>query len=184
MRGVAVVLACFSLIALLLAWSRWLARRRLASAGHVLLAIAAGWGAVLLWSILASLDTYVPVVHGQPVADVYLEQTGSRSYRAVLTRLPAGRVQVFEVDGDQRATGREHPSDDGRRQQAGRRQNGTPDAGQEGPGDEGAGGNRQPETGPNIGASGSRPLVFQPHPHPGLPDRIDDSGRSELCGVI
>jgi hypothetical protein len=99
--GVAVVLACFSLIVVLLAWSRWLASRRLAAAGHVLMAIAAGWGAALLWPFLSSLDTYETAVRGQPVAELYLEQTGSRSYRGTLTRLPAGQVQVFEITGDQ-----------------------------------------------------------------------------------
>ncbi len=101
MFGVAVVLAGFSLIAVLLAWSRWLARRRLAALGHVLLAIVAGWCALFIWQTRSSLDTYEPTVRGQPVAEIYFEQTGSRSYRAMLTRLPSGRVQVFEMTGEQ-----------------------------------------------------------------------------------
>ena len=40
-QGVAIVVTCFALVALLLAWSRWLARRRLAAAGHATMAIAA-----------------------------------------------------------------------------------------------------------------------------------------------
>jgi hypothetical protein len=100
-RGVAVVLACFALIALLLAWSRWLAGRKLAMAGHVFLGVAAGWAALVLWSMTGSLVSYESVVPGQPVAELYLEQVGSRSYRGTLTRLPAGRVQVFELAGDQ-----------------------------------------------------------------------------------
>ena len=101
MRGVVVVLAGFALIALLLAWSRWLAGRRLASVGHGLLAVAAGWIALLIWSVTGSLASYEPVVRDQPVAELYLEQADSRSYRGTLTRLPAGRVQVFELEGDQ-----------------------------------------------------------------------------------
>jgi hypothetical protein len=100
-HGVAVVLACFSLITLLLAWSRWLVGRRLAAAGHLLLAVAAGWGAAALWPILASLDTYEPLVRDQVVAELHFEQTGSRSFRATLTRLPVGQIQVFEMSGDQ-----------------------------------------------------------------------------------
>jgi hypothetical protein len=100
-RGVAVVLACFALIALLLAWSRWLAGRKLAMAGHVVLAVAAGWAALVLWSVTASLVSYEPVVRGQPVAELYFEQVGSGSFRGTLTRLPGGRVQVFELTGDQ-----------------------------------------------------------------------------------
>lgn len=101
MFGVALVLAGFSLIAALLAWSRWLARRRLAALGHVLMSLVAGWGALFLWQTQSSLDGYETSLHGQPVAEIYFEQTGSRTYRAMLTRLPSGRVQVFEMTGDQ-----------------------------------------------------------------------------------
>lgn len=101
MSGVAVVLAGFSLITALLAWSRWLARRRLAALGHVVMAIVAGWGALLAWQTVSSLGAYEPVVRGHPIAEIFFEQTGSRSYRAMLTRLPSGRVQVFEMTGDQ-----------------------------------------------------------------------------------
>jgi hypothetical protein len=99
--GVAVVLAAFALITLLLAWSRWLAGRRLAVAGHLLMAVTAGWAAAWLWPVLLSLETYEPALRGQPVADLYIEQTGSRKYRVTLTRLPAGQVQVLEMTGDQ-----------------------------------------------------------------------------------
>ncbi len=101
MRGVAVVLACFTLLALLLAWSRWLAGRKLATLGHVVLGVAAGWAALMLWSVTGSLVSYEPVIRGQPVAELYLERVGSRNFRGTLTRLPGGRVQVFELTGDQ-----------------------------------------------------------------------------------
>ncbi len=101
MHGVAVVVTCFALVALLLAWSRWLARRRLAAAGHVAMAIAAAAGALLMWSVTAGLESYEPVLQGQPIAGLYVERTGSQRFRATLTRLPAGRVQVFELTGDQ-----------------------------------------------------------------------------------
>ena len=101
MRGVAVVLACFALITLLLAWSRWLAGRRLAMLGHVVLAVVAGWAALVLWSVMGSLVSYEPVLRGQPAAELYFEQVGSGTFRGTLTRLPGGRVQVFELTGDQ-----------------------------------------------------------------------------------
>lgn len=101
MRGVALVLAAFALVALLLAWSRWLARRRPAAFGHVVLAVLAGWSALMLWSVLGSLETYERATPGQPIAELYVEQTGSQRFRGTLTRLPAGRVQVFELSGDE-----------------------------------------------------------------------------------
>ena len=51
MHGAAVVVTCFALVALLLAWSRWLAGRRLAAAGHVAMAIAAAAGAREVWDM-------------------------------------------------------------------------------------------------------------------------------------
>lgn len=101
MYGVAVVLAGFALIALLLAWSRWLARRRPAAIGHAALAVAAAWGALLVWSVLGSLESYERAMPGQPIAELYVERTGAQRYRGMLTRLPAGRVQVFELGGDE-----------------------------------------------------------------------------------
>jgi len=100
-HGAVVVVTCFALVALLLAWSRWLAGRRLAAAGHVAMAIAAAAGALLMWSVTAGLESYEPVSRGQPIAGLYVERTGSQGFRATLTRLPAGRVQVFELTGDQ-----------------------------------------------------------------------------------
>ncbi len=100
MHGAAVVVTCFALVALLLAWSRWLAGRRLAAAGHVAMAIAAAAGALLMWSLMTGLESYEPALRDQPIAGLFVERTGSQSFRAMLTRLPAGRVQVFELTGD------------------------------------------------------------------------------------
>lgn len=101
MYGAAVVVTCFALVTLLLAWSRWLAGRRLAAAGHVAMAIAAAAVALLMWSVTAGLESYEPVLRDQPIASLFVERTGPQRFRATLTRLPAGRVQVFELTGDQ-----------------------------------------------------------------------------------
>ena len=101
MQGVAVVLAVFALIGLMLASSRWLARRRLASAGHLLLSFASAAGAILLWPIAANLEAYDRLGPDQAAAELYFEQTGSQHFRATLTRLPGGHLQVFELSGDQ-----------------------------------------------------------------------------------
>lgn len=101
MHAVAVVLAGFALTALLLGWSRWLVRRRRAAAGHWLLAAVAATGSLMLWPLVADLETYDPLVNEMTVAELHFEQTGSRQFRATLVRLPSGRTQVFELTGDQ-----------------------------------------------------------------------------------
>jgi len=50
-RPVLVVLAGFAIVVALLAWSRWLARRRWAAAGHLLLATSLGVTVGLGWPL-------------------------------------------------------------------------------------------------------------------------------------
>jgi len=98
-RGIAVTLACFALVAALLAWSRWLARRRVASLGHVALAAACMASSVLLWSAAAGLASYEPLRPGHAIAEIRFDEVGPGRYRATLIRLPWGRVQIFELAG-------------------------------------------------------------------------------------
>lgn len=100
MRGVAATLACFAFIAVLLAWSRWLARRRLASLGHAALAGACTALAVLLWVVTGDLASFDPIRPGLAIAELRFDEAGPGRYRATLIRLPEGRVQVFEMPGD------------------------------------------------------------------------------------
>ncbi|MGB5104901.1 MAG: hypothetical protein WBO04_16495 [Steroidobacteraceae bacterium] len=101
MLGAAVVLAFFALVASILAVSRRMAGHRLASAGHLVLAVTCAGGALLSWSLANDFSNYRLLDERQAVAELYFEQTGSRRFRVTLTRLPHGRIQVFELMGDQ-----------------------------------------------------------------------------------
>jgi hypothetical protein len=101
MRPVLVVVAAGAIIAGLLAWSRWLAGRRWAAAGHLLLAGTAATAVAGAWPLAAYLAEYDAWAAELPVAEVFFEQTGSSRFRATLTRMPSGRMQVFELTGDQ-----------------------------------------------------------------------------------
>ena len=94
MRGVAVTLAGFTLLASLLAWSRWLARRRLASLGHAVLAAACAALAAFLLVVTDGLESFSPVRPGMAIAELRFDDAGPGRYRATLVRLPEGRVQV------------------------------------------------------------------------------------------
>jgi hypothetical protein len=50
--------------------------------------------------LAADLGSYARRVEERPVADLFFEQVGSRRFRVTLTRLPGGRMQVFELAGD------------------------------------------------------------------------------------
>jgi hypothetical protein len=98
MQAILAILAAFALITLLLGWSRWLAGRRWAAAGHWLFAAIVGGAAAWGWPVAHHVATYEPRA-GQAIAELLVEQTGARRFRVTLTRLPSGRMQVFELAG-------------------------------------------------------------------------------------
>ena len=100
-RPVLVVLGGFAIIVALLAWSRWLAGRRWAAAGHVLLAVVLGVTVALGWPLERYVETYEVRVPERPVAEVFFERIGPSRFRVAVTRVPTGRMQVVELAGDE-----------------------------------------------------------------------------------
>jgi hypothetical protein len=100
-RPVLVVLGGFAIIVALLAWSRWLAGRRWAAAGHLLLAVLLGVTVALSWPLARHVETYDVRVPERPVAEVFFERIGPSRFRVAVTRVPAGRMQVVELTGDE-----------------------------------------------------------------------------------
>lgn len=102
MLGIIALLVLFGVLALLVAFSRWLARRPWAAAGNVAVAVLLFALAHVAWPVTVHLRTYEPLPdRSARVAQVHVERTGPRSWRMTLTRLPGGRVQVYEMTGDQ-----------------------------------------------------------------------------------
>jgi hypothetical protein len=100
MTAVAWVLGLFGSLALLLALSCLAAGRRRAAAGHAALTALLGGAAAATGALAADLASYQPREGERPIAELYFEQVGARRYRATLTRLPGGRMQVFDLTGD------------------------------------------------------------------------------------
>jgi hypothetical protein len=101
MRGVIVLCVVFGLLALLVAFSRWLARRHWAAAGNVLIAVLLLALAHRLWPPVLHLQSYQKMPAAAAIAQVQSERTGPRTYRVTLTRLPAGEMQVFEMAAEE-----------------------------------------------------------------------------------
>jgi hypothetical protein len=101
MLGVTYVCVFLGLLALLLAFSRWLAHRPWAAAGNAAVGVTLLLVAHHLWPAVVNLRTYETMPASGPVAQLFMERTGGRTWRVTLTRLPAGRMQVFQVSGDQ-----------------------------------------------------------------------------------
>ena len=101
MLGVIALCVAFGLLALLVSLSRWLAHRPWAAAGNLAVATVLLLAAQQLWPPVLHLRTYETLRPKALIAQVHCERTGPSAYRVTLTRLPAGRMQVFEMAGDE-----------------------------------------------------------------------------------
>jgi membrane protein implicated in regulation of membrane protease activity len=101
MLGALLLIVLFGCLALLLGFSRWLAHRPWAAAGNVTIAVVLFAVAYAWWPAVLHLRTYERIPANGPVAQVYCERTGTKTYRVTLTRLPSGRMQVYEIGGDE-----------------------------------------------------------------------------------
>ena len=79
---------------------RFAAVRRMDAAWHAALSAVLVAAAMVLGVLGADLASYEPRDGHRPIAELYFEQVGTRRYRATLTRMPGGRMQVFELVGD------------------------------------------------------------------------------------
>jgi len=101
MTGALILALVFAVLALLLSFSRWLARRPWAAAGNLLIAVVLFVAVFGLWPAAADLRTYRAMPEQGPIAEISCERTGPHAYRVALTHLPDGRMQLFEVHGDE-----------------------------------------------------------------------------------
>lgn len=101
MLGPLLLIVFFGCLALLLGFSRWLAHRAWAAAGNVSIAVLLFTAAYILWPAAMHLRTYERIPASGLVAQVYCERTGPANFRVTLTRLPSGRMQIYEVGGDE-----------------------------------------------------------------------------------
>jgi len=99
LQALAAALAVYGVLATLLAADRNIRNRRAAAVGHLALAVLLFVAAALLWPVGRAVATYELAHRGQPVADLYFEQLEPAHFRVTLTRLPTGRMQVFNVKG-------------------------------------------------------------------------------------
>jgi hypothetical protein len=99
--AIAIVFAIFGLLLIALACQR-LARARFfaaggsAAGGLLLLAVAA-----LIFVVSLNLHTYARLTYEQPVAEIVFEARGPQRFRATLTQIPSGEMQMFILAGDE-----------------------------------------------------------------------------------
>jgi hypothetical protein len=99
LQSLAAALALFGVVAGLLALARSGRRSKVSAVGHALLACVLLGTAAWLWPIGAGLEGYDHLREGRAVAELQFEQLEPDRFRVTMTRLPGGRMQVFDVTG-------------------------------------------------------------------------------------
>ena len=99
--AIAITLAGFGLILLILAVQRLRRARYLAAGstalfGLLFLAVAGGFFIIAL-----NLRTYSRLTYEQPVAELVFEARGPQDFQAILTQIPSGSLQILQVNGDE-----------------------------------------------------------------------------------
>lgn len=98
--ALAIVLALFGLLLILLSYRRQVQHRLWSAIAHGVAGVILFLLGALLFTVALNLNTYERSQVDQPLAQLSVDQTGNRSYRVSLTRIPSGDLQVFNLSGD------------------------------------------------------------------------------------
>jgi hypothetical protein len=99
--AIAAVIAIFGLLLVVLACQRLVRLRLLAAGGSALGGLLLLALAAVIFIIALNLQTYARLTYEQPVAEIVFEQRGEQRYRATLTHIPSGEMQMFVLAGDE-----------------------------------------------------------------------------------
>lgn len=99
--AIAIVVAAFGGLLLILACQRLLRARFLAAGGSALMGLLLLACAGLFFVVSLNLHTYARLTYERPVAEIVFEARGPQRYRATLTEIPGGEMQVFVLAGDE-----------------------------------------------------------------------------------
>ncbi len=100
-EAIALLVAIFGALLLILACQRLLRARFLAAGGSALMGLLLLTGAGLFFVISLNLHTYARLTYERPVAVLVFEQRSPQHFRATLTEMPGGEMQIFVLAGDE-----------------------------------------------------------------------------------
>lgn len=99
--ALALLLGAFGLLGGLLAIRRALDGRRWSALGHALGGVLLAGVALWSWPLVRHLEHYATLAPSRPIADLVFARSGPDRFRATLTHLPGGRMQVLELGGNE-----------------------------------------------------------------------------------
>ncbi|HKE95733.1 MAG TPA: hypothetical protein VKB34_15565 [Povalibacter sp.] len=99
--AIALVVAVFGGLLLIIACQRLLRARFFAAGGSALAGLLLLAGAGLFFVVSLNLHTYARLTFERPVAEIVFEAKGPQRFRATLTEMPGGEMQIFMLAGDE-----------------------------------------------------------------------------------
>ncbi len=95
------LLGAFGVLGGLLAIRRMLDGRRWSALGHAATGVLLVGIALSIWPLVRHLEHYDHLAPARPIADLVFARSGPDRYRATLTHLPGGRMQVLDLSGNE-----------------------------------------------------------------------------------
>jgi hypothetical protein len=99
--AIAAVIGIFGLLLVALACQRLARARFLAAGGSALAGLLLLAVAAVFFIVSLNMHTYARLTFEQPVAEIVFEARSSQQYRATLTQIPSGEMQMFMLAGDE-----------------------------------------------------------------------------------
>lgn len=100
-EAVALVIAVFGGLLLILACQRLVRGRLLAAGGSLVMGVLLLAIAGMFFLVSINLHTYARLTYERPVAEIVFEARGPQRYRATLMAMPEGQMQMFVLAGDE-----------------------------------------------------------------------------------
>ena len=99
--AIAAVVGIFGLLFVALACQRLSRQRYLAAGGSALTGLLLLAIGAAIFVVSLNLHTYARLTHEQPVAEIVFEARNPQHFRATLTQVPSGEMQMFVLAGDE-----------------------------------------------------------------------------------
>jgi hypothetical protein len=99
--AIAIVIAVFGGLLFILACQRLFRGRFVAAGATMLMSVVMLVVAALMFVVAVNLQTYSRLTYERPIAQIVFESRGPQRYRATLTRIPGGDMQMLVLAGDE-----------------------------------------------------------------------------------
>ncbi len=101
LQTLSLILGVAGLLLLAIGFRRLFRARFITGGGSVVLSIALLGFAGLIFVVGTNLHTYARLTYEQPLAELLFQANGPQRFRATISRIPSGDMQVFMLNGDE-----------------------------------------------------------------------------------